>query len=397
MVTILIIVICCLLLTAYLFDLASAKTRIPSVIPLLITGWLTRQATSFFHLEIPDISTLLPLLGTVGLILIVLEGSLELEISRLKRSLIIRSFLLASLPLIILALILTGLFTGLSGESFRDCLISAIPLCVISSAIAIPSTINFEKQDREFVIYESSFSDIIGVLLFNFIALNNSIDVSSLWLFLIQFGSIIVISFTAAIGLSYLLRKIEHHVKFIPILILIILIYTISKAFHLPALVFILLFGLFLGNLDKIKTHCIVRLIDPENLHAEVRKFKDIVLELTFVVRSLFFLLFGFMIETSELLDPVSLLWAVSILLMIFIIRFIAVRLSGLPEKPLAYIAPRGLITILLFLSIPETGRIPFMNKPLVIQVILFTVIVMMIGVMKGGRNGAISESERIN
>jgi hypothetical protein len=40
--------------------------------------------------------------------------------------------------------------------------------------------------------------------------------------------------------LSFLLNKIQHHIKFVPIVLLIILIYEISKIFHLPALIFIL-------------------------------------------------------------------------------------------------------------------------------------------------------------
>jgi hypothetical protein len=40
------------------------------------------------------------------------------------------------------------------------------------------------------------------------------------------------------------------------------------------------------------------------------------------------------------------------------------------------------LITILLFLSIPITHRSKFMNNSLIIQVILLTVIVMMVGLM---------------
>jgi hypothetical protein len=38
----------------------------------------------------------------------------------------------------------------------------------------------------------------------------------------------------------FLLNKIQHHIKFVPIVLLIILIYEISKIFHLPALIFIL-------------------------------------------------------------------------------------------------------------------------------------------------------------
>ncbi|MFS8082816.1 MAG: hypothetical protein ACMG51_05140, partial [Ginsengibacter sp.] len=64
-----IIIVCLLLLLGYLFDLTSSKTRIPSVILLLLLGWGCRQASSFFNFPILDLNQLLPVLGTLGLIL----------------------------------------------------------------------------------------------------------------------------------------------------------------------------------------------------------------------------------------------------------------------------------------------------------------------------------------
>jgi hypothetical protein len=58
--------------------------------------------------------------------------------------------------------------------------------------------------------------------------------------FFLEILIIIAISFVATILLSFLLNKIQHHIKFVPIVLLIILIYEISKIFHLPALIFIL-------------------------------------------------------------------------------------------------------------------------------------------------------------
>jgi hypothetical protein len=63
--------------------------------------------------------------------------------------------------------------------------------------------------------------------------------IRNIWLFCLEILIIIAISFVATILLSFLLNKIQHHIKFVPI-VLIILIYEISKIFHLPALIFIL-------------------------------------------------------------------------------------------------------------------------------------------------------------
>ncbi|MBK5271870.1 MAG: sodium:proton antiporter, partial [Bacteroidia bacterium] len=303
MTTAVIITLCFLLLIAYIFDLTSSKTKIPSVILLLILGWSVRQLTNLFDLKLPDFSSILPILGTVGLILIVLEGSLELELNKSKIGLIKRSFFGSLLSMIGSALLIAYLFQQFGHYSFKESLTNAIPFSVISSAVAIPSIRNLASSNKEFVIYESSLSDILGVLFFNFITVHDNFGASSFGHFGLQVLIISVVSFIATIGLSYLLSKIEHHIKFVPIILLVILIFTISKVYDLPGLIFILVFGLFIGNLDELKHLKWINRFRPEELNKEVQKFKELTIEAAFLVRALFFLLFGYLIETAEILN----------------------------------------------------------------------------------------------
>jgi potassium/hydrogen antiporter len=377
-----IITFCILLLIAYLFDLTSSKTKIPSVILLLFLGWSVRQLTNLLDIKLPDFSAILPVLGTIGLILIVLEGSLELELSKSKFGLIRKSLIGAFIPMIALAFVIAFLFRYFGHFGLKNSFINAIPFCIISSAIAIPSVRSISASDKEFVIYESSLSDIFGVLIFNFITLNQIINTNSFGHFALQLLIITAVSFFATIGLSFLLNKIEHHVKFIPIILLIILIYAVSKTYHLPGLIFIIIFGLFIGNLDKLKQFKWMKRLKPEELNKEVQMFKKLTNEAAFLIRALFFLLFGYLIKTSEVLNTDTLLWALSIVLLIFIFRTIQVKISKLPLKPLLFIAPRGLITILLFLSIESKNNISLVNNSLIIQVIILTALLMMIGLM---------------
>lgn len=382
MTTIIIITFCVLLLVAYVFDLTASKTKIPSVILLLLLGWSVRQFTFLVGIHLPDFSPILPVLGTVGLILIVLEGSLELELNISKVGLIRKSFLGALVPMIALAFLLAYAFRYYGNFGLKDSLLNAVPFCVISSAIAIPSVRNLSSHNKEFVIYESSLSDIIGVLLFNFLALNEIIDGFSFGHFGLQLLIIIVVSFIATIGLSFLLSKIEHHIKFVPIVLLVVLIYAVSKIYHLPGLIFILIFGLSIGNLDELKKFKWMERFKPEELDTEVTKFKELTVEGAFLIRALFFLLFGYLIETSEVLNADTFIWACAIVFFILLFRAIQLTLSKLPLLPLLFIAPRGLITILLFLSIESTHAISLVNKSLIIQVIILTALLMMFGLM---------------
>ncbi|MCE9540274.1 MAG: sodium:proton antiporter, partial [Bacteroidetes bacterium] len=188
--------------------------------------------------------------------------------------------------------------------------------------------------------------------------------------------------FVATIGLAFLLNKIEHHIKFAPIILLVILIYAISKVYHLPGLIFILLFGLFLGNLDELKQFKWIEKFKPEELNKEVLKFKELITEAAFLVRALFFLLFGYLIRADEILNPDTLIWAFGIVIAIFLFRAIQLKFSSLSLSPLLFIAPRGLITILLFLAIEPTQNISLVNKSLIIQVIILTALIMMLGLM---------------
>ena len=380
-----IISICVLLLIAYIFDVSSPKTRIPSVILLLLVGWAVRQGANFLGLHIPDLSPILPVIGTVGLILVVLEGSLEVELNRSKLGLIVRSTVVALLPIILLSMLLAMAFEHFDGISFRTGLLNAIPLCVISSTIAISSSQNLPTKDSEFVTYESSLSDIFGVIFFNFVVRNEVIDLSSFTEFGAQIVIILVVTVAATLGLSFLLGKTKHHVKFLPIILLIILIYTIAKMYHLPALIFIFVLGLFIGNLDKFERFRFMKRLRPEILVKEVSRLQELTKEITFSIRSLFFLLFGYLIETSELLNTNTLVWAIAISGGIFLVRFIFLKLSGQNVFPLLFIAPRGLITILLFISIPVGQTTNLVNNSLIIQVIIITALIMMIGLMTTG------------
>lgn len=387
MTTTIIILICVLLLIAYAFDITSSKTRIPSVILLLLVGWILQQGTLFFELKIPELTAFLPILGTVGLILIVMEGSLELELDKNKLPIVGKATIIAFFPMLIFSFGLAFAIHYFGNVSFKIAFANSIPLAIISSAIAIPSAQNLGAENKEFVTYESSMSDIFGVLLFNFVGLNETINLHSIGEFFIELILTLVITVIATLGLTYLLSKIKHHVKFLPIILMVILIYSIAKIYHLPALIFILLFGLFLGNLKQMNSNWFIQKLQPEILEHEVLKFKELTVEFAFLIRALFFILFGFLINFSELLNIHSISWSIGIVLGIYLLRFFFLKLIKFEVKPLIFIAPRGLITILLFLSIPATQIIPLVNDSLIIQVIILSALIMMVGLMVNKKN----------
>jgi len=377
-----IIIACILLLLAFVFELIAKRIKSPSVILMLLLGWLTSQLVSALEIKIPSLDLVLPVFGTVGLILIVLEGSMELELSKEKSSLIKKSFFIALLPILVLGFLIAFAFYQSGQGSFKDCLSNAIPLCVISSAIAIPSVHSLSSAKKEFVIFESSLSDILGVLFFNFVALNNEIDIHSVGHFFLQIALILIVSFLSTIGISYLITHIRFQVKYIPVLLIIILVYAVSKLVHLPGLVFVLICGMFLGNIHQFKYNKWIQKLQPDEIAGNISNFKKITVEFTFVIRVMFFILFGFLIKTDEVINPDTILWAVGISALIYFIRALTLLVGKIPVFPLVFVAPRGLITILLFFLILPESKIALVNKSMITQVILITAIVMMLGLM---------------
>ncbi|MDP4579934.1 MAG: cation:proton antiporter [Saprospiraceae bacterium] len=380
--TSIIITLCSLLLLAYLFDVSAPKTKIPTVILLLLLGWGVKNTSIILNIDIPNLEPILPILGTIGLILIVLEGALELELEPSKFEMIKKSTLLALIQMLVISFGLALSFQYFGGSTFKSGLINAIPLAIVSSAIAIPSAKNLLRNEKEFITYESSLSDIFGVIFFNFILANDHLNASSFGMFLLQLLLMIIVSMASTIILSYLLKRINHSIKFIPIILLVILIYSISKVYHMPSLIFILIFGLFIGNIDELKKISWINRMKPENLNQEVHKFKEITTEITFMIRALFFLLFGYLINISELLNMDTALWAFLLTGSIFILRYLVIYLFQLKQNPILFIAPRGLITILLFLSIPSSQQFYMANKSLILQVIILSAFVMMFGLI---------------
>lgn len=348
-----------LLLIAYLLDMVGRRFRLPSVVLLIVTGLVVRHALDRIGLQLGYIDEIVPILGTLGLILIVLEGALDLEVTPDRRGMIGLSALAAFLGIVACTTAFTLVFTLVLGLHYTVALTAAIPFAVISSAVAIPSAAGLADAPREFVIYESSFSDIIGVLLF-YAALASKGDLSSFAMDLVGGGALsIVVAFAASIGLYVLINKAEGHVRFLPLLAGLVCLYAIGKELHLSPLIFVLVAGLVIGNPHLLDAVPYLKRLHSPDYDRTVHEFKGLVAELTFATKAFFFLLLGYWTDVEHLLHPRA--WAVAAALVgfIFASRRGLLRLLRIDEaRSLTWIAPRGLITVLLFLAAGEGGAL---------------------------------------
>jgi len=154
-------------------------------------------------------------------------------------------------------------------------------------------------------------------------------------------------------------------------------------------------FGLIMENFDELDKFEWIHKLKPKQLDKEVQKFKELITEAAFLIRSLFFLLFGFLMQTEDILNPETLGIALGVCALIYLIRALQLKYFKVKLMPLLFIAPRGLITILLFLSIPEVNRIPFVSKALIIQVIVLSALFMMVGLIFNKQEKEVLEKEK--
>ena len=372
-----------LVIFSYLFDLIAGKTKIPSVILLLFLGIGIKLVVDSFGLLKFNFAPVLPALGTLGLILIVFEGALELKYSKSKNAVIKKSFLSALTILLTTAALITGAFYYISGESLYRCFINSIPFCVVSSAIAIPSASGMSKEKKEFIIYESSFSDILTVILFNFMISNEHIDISSFAKLGVELVLILFVAACSCLLLLYLIGRLTHHVKSFLIISILILVYSIGQSYHLSSLIIVLALGLFLNNAGQIKLGWFRKYFIYPTLSYDIKQLFQLSAESAFLMRTFFFIIFGFTMDVYQLQNLSVIINGGLVLLLIYLVRFLYLKFvlrSGL--MPELVIIPRGLISVLLFYNIPTAIKIPALGTGLLFVVILGTSIIMSLGLL---------------
>ena len=354
-----IIIFASIIITSYFFNSFSKKSGVPSVLMLICLGFIINIYTTFQD----KFDFVLEVLGTVGLILIVLDGALGLRLLRDKVGTILKSFFVS-----LITLVCTAYFGALFLNYFFEiqilhALLLTTPLSILSSAILLPSIGSLKDNKREFLIYESTFSDIIGIIVFVTVLSFISPDAENSRVYGFILSNLIgttVFSVFISYFLIYLFQKLKGEAKLFLLISVLMILYAFSEMLNLSSLIIILVFGLMLNNYKLFFKGFLSSLIVGDQKILEIiDDFKVVTLESAFVVRTFFFILFGWSININDLLDLKSFLIALAIVVIIYLVRCVALLIFSLTlrfEKilPELFLAPRGLLTILLFFTIPE-------------------------------------------
>jgi cell volume regulation protein A len=238
--------------------------------------------------------------------------------------------------------------------------IVATPFAVISSAVAIPGTQSLERHAREFVVYESSVSDIFGVLIF--VALVNSGGTLGGFLTELAGGGMLslILAFVCSVALVLVSTRADAHVRYIPLLAGLFALYAFGELLHLSPLLMVLLFGLMLNNKVALENLPGLRHMANKISPTTVGEFKVLVQELTFAVRVFFFFLLGYSTNLLDFTVLHSWIAGAVILLIAYAVRYVLLRtIEPQSSASLLWIAPRGLVTVLLYIEAAQKVSLP--------------------------------------
>ncbi len=369
-----------IIILSFFFGEISKRTNIPAVLMLILLGIVMKIGLDALHIDI-DFFPILEVLGIVGLIMIVLEAALELELKAEKAIPIAKAFTVALIGLMLsiwtAALILNQFIDGMD---MTKAWIYATPLSILSSAIIIPSVTGLNEVKKEFHIYESTFSDILGIMVFYF--LTGQLDAAHGGGGFAEFGGNVVLTIIISLIASYLIvlvfQNIKSHTKLFLLIAVLLLLYAIGKKFHLSALIIILIFGLLIANKELFFKGFLSKWLNIKEAEHIYEGLHVITMETAFVVRTFFFVIFGVTIVLADLASLQVALISLLIIASIYAIRWILLRIfMGKDILPQLFIAPRGLITVLLFYAIPKEAEVAGFKPGILLFIIIATSLIM--------------------
>ncbi len=371
-----------LLLLAFAANRLFRVTRIPDLIVLLVAGLVLGPLLKWVN---PDqFRTFTQLLGALALILILFEGGMELN---LREG--IRHFPGG----VLLAFLGYGLAFGAVAATahwslllpWRSALLLGGVFGCTSSTVIMPVLQQLKVRDavRVTLLLESALGDVIGVLVVSSLM---STEGGGAKLFMSGFARDAGIAVAVGVVIGYVwwwlwpkiaAQKFSNTVSFGVVLG----IYAATHALGGSGLLAVLAFGLMLGNLPR-----------RGDMVQEEVQFLSFHSELSFLVRSFFFVLLGIVVEFA---GKRYILPILAILGAMLISRFLAVQLSRVAlrgisreEREMIFLMmPRGLITAVLAVQVVQNKGGEFTFLPaMAFSAVLATNLLLVVGSIRAAK-----------
>ena len=387
------------ILIGFLANLLFRLSRIPSVLLLIAIGVLLGPGTGWISSD--SLVAIAPFFGTMALLIILFEGGLELDILTV----------LQQAPKAAILAVLTYLFSVMSVATFAfyavhlsllNSLLLASILGAASPAICIPlvSGLSIRSEIKTFLKLESALGDVL-LLLTVLLVLDlqrtgkgDALDMISGLVMSIAVA--FVISSIAGVLWARLIGWMgKEPLAYMLTLGFVFLLYFVVEELHGSAAIAVLMFGMMLENTQVIAGHLgeRVRLLFGIDVRAEqfvLHQFmKYITEELSFLIRTFFFVYLGLLLNFDDLTLRIGVL-GLGLVVLLLISRWLAVQLvkkrSGLTRgetQAVMAMLPRGLTAAVMAFLPAQYGLAGVEHIPVyVFVVIVLTNILMTAGVI---------------
>lgn len=331
----------------YFGELLSKKFAIPSALLLLLIGYLLRLSGS---VESETLAPIQDIFGTLALIILLFDGSLSLKLEEV----IFKSGRVVFNSIIITVLAIVGcalLFLVIGFNPVIGAIIGAI-----AGGIGSATTISFLKvldvpsQVKNFLVLESSITDVFSIVLtivFAQALLSGALDVQTLGQAVLgRFSIGVLIGIVVGLASIITLTKIKNGYNYMITFGIILTLYAITDIFSGSGAIAVLVFGLMLGNESAIRH--ILRM-DSSEEKPVIKNFQE---EISFFVRTFFFVFLGIIVELGSITNFII---ALVLMILLYGIRYVSILVSTKGDKQLTSffkllvaINPRGLTTAVL-------------------------------------------------
>ena len=382
-------------------------TRIPDSLLLIAAGFGLRN---LMGADVTLAYAAAPYFGAFALLVILFEGGLHLDFEQLLTSWRPAFRLMAFAFVISFVLSFLVSYFIFYRTGLTSALLASAVSCT-SAAIIIPliRQVKVAPFLRTMLELESSLSDAFAVL-FTVTVLNmmQGGEAAMGQLGMVVFTSLtgsLVIGVGAGFILIWLLKRLAGQpLTYLVTFASMLLVYAASDAVHSSGVFGAFIFGLTLSNgpdvLAKLFPHYNRAAVESELEGIDIKGFHA---ELTFLVRTFFFVFLGMLFDLSSISGMV-LLESVGIYIALILARLVAVRLTGLTTKPeerrhlvavLFLFMPRGLASAILA-TLPAAYGVAHTEDfvPITVLIILFTNLGITVGIRSIEREPFSAEPE---
>jgi cell volume regulation protein A len=370
------------------------RTRISEVLLLMFFGFLLGPVLHLVDVSGESIMvSILPFIATLALIVLLFDAGLMIDVFALARA-IPRSLLFTCL-VFAFSVVLVTLFAMLLGWPLLHGVLLAAVVGGTSSAIvvAMVEKARITKEARSLLTLESTITDalciLVAVTVMQVILSNQPPALGMVAnLILSSFSVALLIGLVcAALWIFTMGRFTLSGYAYMLTLALVFGMFAVTEAINASGAFAVFVFGAIIGNAKELGK--LLRMRSEPAVAPMIRLFQE---EITFFVRTFFFVYIGLLLSPSEF-SPVVILISLVLIGFFALSRWGGVKLvlSDMPEKDRGVVVamlPRGLAAAVLATMPLYNGiTIPGFQQ-LVFSVILFTNIAATLGVFVFERQG---------